>query len=108
MPAPSPTMKPSRSLSQGRQACPGSLLRCERARMAANPPTPIGVMAASAPPQIMTSASLCWIRRKLSPMECALVVQAVAVAEFGPLAPVRMETCLLYTSDAADDLLCVD
>ena len=25
-------------------------------------------------------------------MECALVVQAVAVAEFGPLAPVRMET----------------
>ena len=26
-------------------------------------------------------------------MECALVVQAVAVAEFGPFAPVRMETC---------------
>ncbi len=25
-------------------------------------------------------------------MECALVVQAVAVAEFGPLAPLRMET----------------
>jgi hypothetical protein len=25
-------------------------------------------------------------------MECALVVQAVAVAEFGPFAPVRMET----------------
>ena len=26
-------------------------------------------------------------------MECALVVQAVAVASFGPLAPNRMETC---------------
>ncbi len=26
-------------------------------------------------------------------MECALVVQAVAVASFGPLAPKRMETC---------------
>ncbi len=26
-----------------------------------------------------------------SPTQCALVVQAVAVAEFGPLAPVRME-----------------
>ena len=25
-------------------------------------------------------------------MECALVVQAVAVAEFGPLAPLRIET----------------
>ena len=25
-------------------------------------------------------------------MACALVVQAVAVAEFGPLAPMRMET----------------
>ena len=30
-----------------------------KARMAANPPTPIGVMAASVPPAIITSASLC-------------------------------------------------
>ena len=35
----------------------GSSLRVERARMAANPPTPMGVMAASVPPAIMTSAS---------------------------------------------------
>jgi len=35
----------------------GSSLRVERARMAANPPTPMGVMAASAPPAIITSAS---------------------------------------------------
>ena len=71
---------------------PGSSLRVESARMAAKPPTPIGVMQASAPPQIMTSASPRWMMRKESPMQCALVVQAVAVAEFGPLAPVRMET----------------
>ena len=55
--------------------------------MAANPPTPMGVIAASAPPAIITSASLCWMMRNESPMECALVVQAVAVASFGPLAP---------------------
>ena len=60
--------------------------------MAANPPMPMGVMQASAPPQIMTSASSRWMILNESPMECALVVQAVAVAEFGPLAPVRMET----------------
>ena len=39
MPAPSPTTKPSRSLSKGRLACCGSSLRVESARMAANPPT---------------------------------------------------------------------
>src|SRR5580704_5835415 len=60
--------------------------------MAANPPTPIGVMAASEPPATITSASLCWMMRKESPMEWALVVQAVAVASLGPLAPKRMET----------------
>ena len=92
MPAPSPTTKPSRSLSHGRQACAGSSLRCDSARMAANPPMPMGVTAASVPPQIITSASPYWMMRKESPIECALVVQAVAVAEFGPLAPVRMET----------------
>ena len=44
------------------------------------------------PPQIMTSASPRWMMRKESPIACAPVVQAVAVAEFGPLAPVRIET----------------
>ena len=78
---------PSRSLSHGRQARSGSSLRVDNARMAANPPTPIGVMAASVPPAIITSASLRWMILKASPMECALVVQAVAVASFGPLAP---------------------
>ena len=59
--------------------------------MAANPPTPSGVMQASVPPQIMASASPRWMILNESPMECALVVQAVAVAEFGPFAPVRIE-----------------
>ena len=64
----------------------------DSARMAAKPPILIGVTAASAPPQIMTSASSRWMMRKESPMLWALLVQAVAVAEFGPLAPVRIET----------------
>ena len=68
----------------GGEARSGSSLRVESARMAANPPMPIGVIAASVPPQIITSASPRWMRRKESPMACALVVQAVAVAEFGP------------------------
>ena len=61
--------------------------------MAANPPTPMGVMAASVPPAIMTSASPYLMTRAASPMECALVVQAVQVASFGPLALWRMLTC---------------
>ena len=53
--------KPSRSLSNGRLACSGASLRVERARMAAKPPTPIGVMAASDPPAIIASASPRWM-----------------------------------------------
>ena len=49
-------------------------------------------MAASLPPAIMTSASPRWMSRSASPMAWPLVAQAVAVAEFGPLAPVRIET----------------
>jgi len=56
-PDPSPITKPSRSLSNGRLARSGASLRVERARMAAKPPTPIGVIAASEPPAIIASAS---------------------------------------------------
>ena len=52
---PSPMMKPSRSLSNGRLARCGSSLRVDSARIAANPPTPIGVIEASDPPAIITS-----------------------------------------------------
>ena len=92
MPAPSPITKPSRSRSKGREAFSGASLRVERARMAQKPPTPRGVIAASAPPAIITSASPRWMRRKESPTAWAPDVQAVQVAEFGPLAPVRIET----------------
>ena len=67
-------------------------MRVESARIAANPPMPIGVTAASVPPQIMAMASPRWIMRNESPIEWALVVHAVAVAEFGPLAPLLIET----------------
>ena len=56
-------MKPSRSLSNGRLARCGSSFRVDSARIAANPPTPIGVLAASDPPAIITSAAF---RRMIS------------------------------------------
>ena len=50
MPAPSPITKPSRSLSNGREAFSGASLRVESARIEQKPPTPSGVIAASEPP----------------------------------------------------------
>src|SRR6185503_13638413 len=91
-PAPSPTMNPSRSVSKGRLARSGSSLRVESARSAPNPPIPIGVMAASDPPAIITSAAPRLMISKASPMACADAEQAVQVAEFGPLAPNRIDT----------------
>lgn len=44
-----------------------------------------GQIAASAPPQIMTSASPERTKRKASPIECAPVVQAVDTECIGPL-----------------------
>src|SRR5207237_3712359 len=89
---PSPMMKPSRSLSNGRHAFPGSSLRVESARMAANPPTLIGVIAASDPPAIIASASPRRMISNDSPTACAEAEQAVQVARFGPLAPKRIDT----------------
>jgi hypothetical protein len=54
----------------------GSSLRVERAFIAAKPPTPKVLIAPSAPPAIITSASPYLISRAESPMECAPVVQA--------------------------------
>ena len=87
MPAPSPTTKPSRWASNGRLARAGSSLRLESAFIAAKPPIPMGVMEASAPPQIITSASQRWIILNESPTAWAEAEHAVAVAEFGPRAP---------------------
>ena len=85
-------MKPSRSLSNGRLAACGLSLRCDSARAEQNPPSPIGVMAASEPPAIIASASPRRMISKASPTACADAEQAVQVAEFGPLAPNRIDT----------------
>ena len=92
MPEPSPRTKPSRSLSQGREAVFGSSLRVESARIAAKPPIASGVTTDSEPPAIIASASPRRMMFTASPIACADVAQAVAVAVFGPLAPFRIET----------------
>ncbi len=76
--------KPSRSLSNGREACCGSSLRVLMARMAQNPPMPMGTMVASAPPAKMALASPILMVRQASPMAWVEVAQAEQVAKFGP------------------------
>src|SRR6185436_12809431 len=92
MPAPSPSTKPSRSLSNGRLACAGSSLRVDSAFIAANPPMPSGVIAASAPPAIIASVSPMRIDFTASPMACADVEHADTGDQFGPLHPYLMVT----------------
>ena len=60
--------------------------------MAQKPPTEVGVVANSAPPAIITSASPCWIMRIARPTLWVDVVHAVTAAMLGPLAPVMIET----------------
>ena len=50
-----------------------------------------GMMMASEPPAIITSASPRWMIFVASPMAWLPVAQAVTTAEFGPLAPKRIE-----------------
>ena len=69
----------------------GSSLRVDRARAEMKPPRPIGVMAASVPPVIMTSAWSRWMARRASPMALAAEAQAVATAVFGPHRPKWIE-----------------
>jgi hypothetical protein len=52
---------------EGTRGALGSSFRVDSARMAAKPPTPMGVIAASEPPQIMASASPREITRNASP-----------------------------------------
>src|SRR5947208_1500759 len=92
MPPPSPHTKPSRPASNGRDAFCGSSLRVDIAFIEQKPAMVSGTTMASAPPAIITSASPRWIRRKASPSAWLPVAQAVTTAEFGPLAPKRIET----------------
>src|SRR4030066_1077936 len=90
--APSPMTNPSRSLSNGRDALAGSPLRVERAFIAQNPPSPMGVMVASDPPAITASQTPRRIASNASPMAWLDAAQAVVVVMFGPFAPYRIPT----------------
>ncbi len=90
--------KPSRFLSNGREARSGSSLRVLRAFMLANPQRPIGRMVASAPPQMKPSASPNLMMRQASPMLWLEVAQAVTMAMFGPM------QAEFHGNDAAGDV----
>ncbi len=68
MPAPSPITKPSRSLSNGRDARSGSSLRVDSACMASNAATLMLVIDASVPPVMIAVASPRRIHSAASPM----------------------------------------
>src|SRR4029078_2444785 len=90
MPAPSAMTKPSRSLSQGREARVGSSLRVDSAFIELKPATEVGVQPCSAPPATMMSASPYWIIRIAVPIEWLDEAQAETAVKFGPLKPLRM------------------
>ena len=90
-PPPSPQTKPSRLASNGREALVGSSLRVDIAFIWQNPAMVSGMMIASAPPAIITSASPRSMRRAASPRAWLPVAHAVTTDELGPLAPKRIE-----------------
>ena len=65
----------------------GSSLRVDMALAEQKPAIAVPVVANSAPPAIITSASPYWIIRAAKPMLCVPVVQAVTHAMFGPFRP---------------------
>src|SRR3954447_22894764 len=79
--------KPSRSASNGRDACSGSSFRVLNAVMRANAEIAVGVRHDSEPPVITMSALLLWMRRAASPMALALAAHAVATHILGPFQP---------------------
>ena len=59
--------------------------------MAAKPPTPSGVTAASAPPATQASSSPRAMVRKASPIACAPDAQALVMVKLAPRRPCRIE-----------------
>ncbi len=55
--------------------------------MASNPPTPTGVMHASAPPATITSLRPWRMRSAASPIACTPVAQALVTEKLGPRRP---------------------
>src|SRR5699024_6759808 len=85
--APSPKTNPSRSASKGRLACSGASLWVDSARMALSPLNIAGVIEASVPPTMTTSASSASSSRRASKSAYAPLAQARALAFTGPWMP---------------------
>src|SRR6266498_3592972 len=90
MAAPSPITKPSRPLSNGRDAFSGSLLRVDIARTTLKDPKQSGAMGVSTPPANITAAAPSWIKRQASPMAIVPAAQLLEFAVFGPVIPNSM------------------
>src|SRR6188768_3866555 len=78
-PAPSPSTKPSRPLSHGRDAFSGSSLRVDMARIEAKPAIGSGWITASVPPAMTTSARPERMMSRPSEIASAPVAQALAI-----------------------------
>ena len=85
--APSAITNPSRSASNGRDACAGSSLRVLSAPMRANAASVIGVIGTSVPPAITTSDDPSRMRRTPSPIAFVPAAHAVAMQSAGPVQP---------------------
>ena len=81
--------KPSRSVSNGREAAVGSSLRLS-APMRAKAAMVMGLTQASAPPATTTSARPSRTSRAPSPTALVPVAHAVATARFTPVKPWKM------------------
>src|SRR4051794_33649623 len=90
-PAPSAITKPSRAVSNGRDARSGSSLRLLIAPMRANADTVSGVTGASVAPAMTTSALPSRTMRTPSPMALAPAAHAVEMQRAGPVKPKRIE-----------------
>ena len=92
--APSPSTKPSRRSSNGREACPGSALFDDVALMASKQATVIGEMGASAAPASTTPAAPSSTSRTACPTASSPDVHPVETSPTGPSAPYRQATSL--------------
>ena len=78
---------PSRSSSNGREACAGSSLRVLIARITLNAAYVIGASGASEPPASITSARPSRIACSASPTAIVPEAQLIALVELGPVNP---------------------
>ena len=89
---PSAMTKPSRSLSKGLLALCGSSLNLDKALQALKPATAIGVIGASLPPAMTTSACPLRIISQPCPSASAPLEHDDTVQKLAPMAPVAIET----------------